>query len=63
MTKKSSKQPFIRTNNYTMSMKLILKKILVLWKESYGKKGSLKYFVGYNDKDDTIRPLRVNFHR
>ena len=26
-------------------------KILVSKKESYGKKGSIKYFVGYNDED------------
>ena len=30
-------------------------------KESYGKKGSLKYFVAYNDEDDTIRPLCLKF--
>ena len=32
--------------------------ILVSKKESYGKKNSLKYFIGYND-DDIIRPLCV----
>ena len=35
-------------------------KILVSRKESYGKKGSIKYFVGYND-EDVIRPLCVKF--
>ena len=35
-------------------------KILVSKKESYGKKGSIKYFVGYND-EDVIRPLCVKF--
>ena len=25
------------------------------------KKGSLKYFVGYNDEDNTIRPLTIKF--
>ena len=29
---------------------------LVCKKESYGKKNSRKYFIGYND-DDVIRPL------
>ena len=24
---------------------------------SYGKKNSLKYFIGYNDEEDVIRPL------
>ena len=32
-------------------------KILVLKKEPYGRKNSLKYFFGYND--DVIRPLFV----
>ena len=41
-------------------MTLILKKILVSKKESYGKKGSIKYYVGYND-EDVIRPLCVKF--
>ena len=41
-------------------MTLILKKILVSRKESYGKKVSIKYFVGYND-EDVIRPLCVKF--
>ena len=36
-------------------------KILVSKKESYGKTGSLKYFVAYNDEDDTIRPLCLKF--
>ena len=35
-------------------------KILVSKKESYGKKGSIKYFVGYND-EDVIRPLCLKF--
>ena len=34
---------------------LDVNKILVSKKESYGKKKSLKYFIGYND--DVIRPL------
>ena len=32
--------------------------ILVSKKESYGKKNSLKYFIGYND-NDIIRPLFI----
>ena len=31
---------------------------IVSKKESYGKKNSHKYFIGYND-DDVIRPLSV----
>ena len=34
-----------------------INKILV-YKESYGKKNSLKNFIGYND-DDAIRPLCI----
>ena len=33
-------------------------KILVSNKERYGKKSSLKYFIGYTDNDD-IRPLCI----
>ena len=33
-------------------------KILVSKKESYGRKNSSKYFIGYND-DDVIRPLCI----
>ena len=33
-------------------------KILVSKKEPYGKKSSLKYFIGYDDNDD-IRPLCI----
>ena len=33
-------------------------KILVLKKESYGTKNSLKYFIGYND-GNVIRPLCI----
>ena len=33
-------------------------KILVSKKETYGKKGSLKHFIGYND-DDVIRSLCI----
>ena len=31
--------------------------ILVSKKESYGKKHSIKYFIGYNNDDDIIRPF------
>ena len=33
-------------------------KILISKKKIYGKKGSFKYFLGYND-DDAIRPLCI----
>ena len=34
-------------------------KILISKKESYSTKNSLKYFIGYNNKD-VIRPLCIN---
>ena len=36
-----------------------INKILVLKKESYGKKNSFKYFIGHDDNDE-IRPLCTN---
>ena len=33
--------------------------ILIFKKEAYGKKSSFKYFLGYNDDDDDIRPLCI----
>ena len=35
-------------------------KILVYKKESYGTKSSIKFFIGYDDKN-VIRPLRIRF--
>ena len=32
-------------------------KILISKEVSYGTKNSLKYFIGYNDEEDVIRPL------
>ena len=33
--------------------------MLISKKESYGTKNSLKYFIGYNDNDDVVRPLCI----
>ena len=38
---------------------LDVNKILVSKKESYGTKNSLKYFIGYNDDDNVIKPLCI----
>ena len=51
--KRSTKVTFIKTKNY------LINKILVSKKESYGTKNSLKYFIGYDDDDDVIRPLCI----
>ena len=53
-----------RSNSY-QSKKLFniydidLNKIFISKKEPYGKKTSFKYFLGYNDDDDVIRPLCI----
>ena len=39
-----------------------ISKILISKKEPYGKKNSLKYFIGYND-DDVMRPLCIKLHQ
>ena len=57
MIKKSNfygnKRPFIIDD-------IDVNKILISEKEPYGKKGSLKYFIGYSD-NDVIRPLFIKF--
>ena len=37
---------------------IVVNKILLSKKETYGAKNSIKYFTGYND-DDVIRPLCI----
>ena len=59
--KKVNKLAFYKNKNLYDGYDIDTEKILVSKKESYGKKGSLKYFVGYNDEDGTIRPLCVKF--
>ena len=48
-----NKRPFIIDDIH-------VNKILISEKEPYGKKGSLKYFIGYSD-NDVIRPLFIKF--
>ena len=54
----------INKSNFCKNKKLFniydldVNKILVSKRESYDKKGSLKYFIGYN-YDDVIRPLYI----
>ena len=60
----SFKDKKINKSNFYKSKKLFkiedidINKILVSKKESYGKKGSQIYFIGYND-DDVIKPLCI----
>ena len=55
----------IKKSNFYKSKKLFnihdldVNKILVSKRESYGTKNLLKYFIGYNDDDDVIRPLFI----
>ena len=56
----------IRKSNFYKNKKVFqiddidVNNILVLKKESYGTKKSLKYFIGYSD-NDIIRPSRIRF--
>ena len=61
-TKRSTKVLFIRTRNIHETFNihdLDVNKILISKKESYATKNSLKYFIGYNDDDDAIRPVCI----
>ena len=58
--KKVNKKAFYKNKKPYDVYNIDTEKILVSKKESYGKKGSIKHFVGYND-EDVIRPLCVKF--
>ena len=49
--KKINKSNFYRNKKLFNIDEIVVGKILVSKKKSYGKKGSLKYFIGYNDND------------
>ena len=56
--KRINKSNFYRNKKLFSIYDIEFDKILILKKESYGKKSSFKYFLGYND-DDVIRPLCI----
>ena len=56
--KKVNKSNFYRNKKPFNIDEIGVGKILVSKRKSYGKKGSLKYFIGYND-NDAIRPLCI----
>ena len=58
--KKVNKTAFYKNKKPYGVYDIDTERILASKKESYGKKGSIKYFVGYNDKD-VIRSLCVKF--
>ena len=57
--KKINKNNFYKSKKLFNSHDLDVNKILVSKKKSYFTKNSLKYFIGYNDDDDFIRPLCI----
>ena len=56
--KRINKSNFYKNKKLFSIYDIEFDKILILKKESYGKKSSFKYFLGYND-DDVIRPLCI----
>ena len=56
--KRINKSNFYKNKKLFNIYDLDVNKILVSKKESYGKKNSLKYFIGYNN-DNVIRPLCI----
>ena len=55
--KRTNKSSFYKNKTLFNMHGLDVNKILVSKKESYGKKNSLNYFIGYND--GVIRPLYI----
>ena len=56
--KRINKSNFYKNKKLFSIYDIEFDKILILKKESYGKKSSFKYFLGYND-DDIIRHLDI----
>ena len=56
MIKKSSKI-FFRSRKPFNAGDIDVNKIVISKEVVYGTKYSLKYFIGYNDEEDVIRPL------
>ena len=58
--KKINKSNFYKNKKPSKIDEINVDKIQVSKRESYGKKGSLKYFIEYID-NDVIRPLCIKF--
>ena len=58
-TKKIDKSNFHKNKKLFNIHHLDVKKILVSKKESYGKKNLFKYYIGYNNDNNVIRPLCI----
>ena len=57
--KKINKNTFYKNKKVFNIHDIDVDKVLISKKEYYCKKGSLKYFFGYNDEDNIIRPLSI----
>ena len=58
--KKIKKSNFYKNKKLSNVDDIDVNKILISKKEPYGTKKSSKYFIGYDDDDDAIRPLCIN---
>ena len=56
---KINKSSFYKSKKLFKIDNIDVNKILVSKNESYGKKNSLGYFIGYNDDNDVTRPLFI----
>ena len=57
--KKINKSNFYKNKKLFKIEDIDINKIVVSKKESYGKKNSLQYFIGYNNDDGIDRPLCI----
>ena len=57
MTKKIKKNIFYRSRKQFNASDIDVNKIVISKQVVYGTKISLKYFIGYIDEDDVIRPI------
>ena len=57
--KRINKSNFYKNKKLFNIYDIEVDKILISKKEPYGKKSSFKYFLGYNDDDNVIRPLCI----
>ena len=57
MTKKLKKKFFYRSRKLFNVSDIDVHKIVISKEVVYGTKNSLKYFIGYTDEDDVMRPL------
>ena len=61
--KKVKKSDFYKNKKVFQIDDIDVNKVLVSKKEPYGTKNAFKYFIGYNDDDDVIRPLCLRLHK